>query len=690
MELTKQQQDLIDKYYKNEMQLIKTICTKKIKKYNIPQSYYDDIYSECGNTLLESVQSFDGAKASFNTYLTGNINRTIIDWYRDNFCRAKRSNLQLDNNGRIIKDENDNPIVIANVSFDAPSEDDVDLVDKIAEKQKEELSEGVVKYLESLTKTEREVANKIIEGYSVSDLPEILHMSVKQVNRVINNMKAFEKRCLISYCDDYEEENTMNTMENTTTMEKSKSNKMSISSVKKKIENMTLRSNHPLQRESDQWSNEKKGNLISDILQNNPIPALTFAEQIINGIAVTWILDGKQRTTNACSFVNDMFKVSKNVRRGIIMYQAICKDDNGNIVLDDNGFPQTERREFDIRSKKFSDLPTELQERFMDYNFEITQYLNCSAEDIAYHMSRYNDGQPMNSQQKGIINLGEQFAMAVKGISAMPFFKEMGNYTKKEAKGTNGVLDRVVIESVMTNNFLEDWKKDQSEMCEFLKNNATEEMFDNFEDLVNRLSEVADESTLEKFDSKNSFLWFGLFGRFVNLGEPDKRFVEFMAEFSQSLHSKKIDGESFDDLMEQSKSTKDKYVVIPRLEKLTVLMNEYFGVSNTNVKEEKVEENVNDELAIVQSVKPDATSEDIEEYKEYIDNTVRMSAPIYHKCYPALLAMVAYVYSKDEDQSFDDWIGQYADTVYEFNDDQTVNYNMLKTDFDNYMKEVAA
>lgn len=230
-------------------------------------------------------------------------------------------------------------------------------------------------------------------------------------------------------------------------------------------QNRQPRANHPLQRESEQWSNEKKGNLISDILQSNPIPALTFAEQIINGIAITWILDGKQRSiTTACAFANDMFKVSKKVRRGIISYQA------------------------------------------------------------------------------------------------------------RESKGTNGVLDRVVIESVMTNNFIDDWKKNQSEMCSFLKENATEEMFDNFEDLVDRLSVIADENTLEKFDSKNSFLWFGLFGRFVNLGEPDKRFIEFMAEFSRSLHSKKIDGESFDDLM-SNKSTKDKNVVIARIDKLTALMN---------------------------------------------------------------------------------------------------------------------
>lgn len=689
--LTDEQMELINTYAKHNMAKLKNVCYPLIQMKNLPQMEEVELLDDAQMVLIESAKYYDPTKSSFSTYLVGNIKRSFYDWTRDRL-RWKRCNLETDENGRIKLDEGGKmPIPIKNVSLDAPSEEDVDKLEKISITQDDELSEGMHRYLATLTPTELKVANMIMEGYTISDLPDLLHISAKQVNRIVNNMRSFEKRCLINYCDnDYKEEKVM---ENTT-MEKSKSNKMSISSIKKKIENMTLRANHPLQRESEQWSNEKKGNLISDILQSNPIPALTFAEQIINGIAITWILDGKQRSvTTACAFANDMFKVSKKVRRGIISYQAILKDKDDKILLDDNGFPKTEWRECDIRGKKFSGLPKELQEKFMDYNFEITQYLNCTSEDIAYHMARLNDGQPMNPQQKGIINLGEKFAMAVKGISAMPFFKEMGNYTARESKGTNGVLDRVVIESIMTNNFLDDWKKNQSEMCSFLKENATEEMFDNFEDLVDRLSVVADENTLEKFDSKNSFLWFGLFGRFVNLGEPDKRFIEFMAEFSQSLHNKKIDGESFDDLMAQSKSTKDKYVIVPRLEKLTALMNEYFGVNNEVVVENEAHEEAaeviesDDSLELVKSVNPDVTSDDLEEYGEYIDNVVRISSPVYHQCYNALLAMTAYVYKNNTDAEFAEFIDGYANENTSFDQNQVVNFNRIKQQFDMFLKK---
>ena len=688
VDLNEDQMQLLTTYAENNMYELRKLCKPLILHKHLAQMEEDELLDDALMVLAESVKTFNpSVKCSFRTYLTGNIQRSYMDWTRDRM-RWKRCNLETDKDGNLKVDPHTKlPIPINNVSLDAPNEDGFG--NMISYEIQDEMSEGMVRYLKSLTKNELMIAHKIMEGYAVSDLPELLHMSTKQVDRIINNMRGFEKRCLINYCDDdYKEEKVM---ENTT-MEKSKSNKMSITSIKKKIENMTLRANHPLQRESEQWSNEKKGNLISDILQSNPIPALTFAEQIINGIAITWILDGKQRSiTTACAFANDMFKVSKKVRRGIISYQAILKNEDDKILLDDNGFPKTEWRECDIRGKKFSGLPKELQEKFMDYNYEITQYLNCTSEDIAYHMARLNDGQPMNPQQKGIINLGEQFAMAVKGISAMPFFKEMGNYTARESKGTNGVLDRVVIESVMTNNFLDDWKKNQSEMCSFLKENATEEMFDNFEDLVDRLSVIADENTLEKFDSKNSFLWFGLFGRFVNLGEPDKRFIEFMAEFSQSLHSKKIDGESFDDLMAQSKSTKDKYVIVPRLEKLTALMNEYFGVNNEVVVEDEAhEEAADDSLELVKSVNPNVTSDDIEEYGEYVDSVVRISSPLYHQCHNALLAITAYVYQNNTDKEFAEWVDDYANNTYEFDQNQKVNFENMKAAFKEYLKTKAA
>lgn len=199
----------------------------------------------------------------------------------------------------------------------------------------------------------------------------------------------------------------------TQTLEKSKPDKLCIASINKKIERHTIRFDHPLQRESEQWSPAMKGNLISDILQGNPIPPLVFAEQVANGLAIIWDLDGKQRCTTAYSFSKDAFKITKNIRRWLIAYQTSVKGKDGTEIFDKSGFPVYEKQEFDIRGKKYSELPEELQDRFKEYNFEIVQYLNCSSEDIAYHIARYNEGKPMTVSQKGLTRLGEKFATMV-------------------------------------------------------------------------------------------------------------------------------------------------------------------------------------------------------------------------------------------------------------------------------------
>lgn len=178
-----------------------------------------------------------------------------------------------------------------------------------------------------------------------------------------------------------------------------------------------------------------KGNLISDILQGNPIPPLVFAEQVANGLAIIWDLDGKQRCTTAYSFSKDAFKITKNIRRWLIAYQTSVKGKDGTEIG---------------RSRRICD--------------------------------------------------------------------------------------------------------------EFIKDNATAEDFDSFEDLVERITRAGTEETFNMFDSKDSFMWFGLFARFVKTGFDDSRFIEFMAEFSRSLHRREINGKSFDDL--NGKATKDKAVVL--------------------------------------------------------------------------------------------------------------------------------
>ena len=660
--MTDEQIAIINDYCENDMRKLKHICHQIWGNKGLPNCYHDDLYDDAMEVLCESVLSFNPEKnTSFVTFLTGNIRRSYADWFRDNFLRAKRSNLELDENGKIKKDGNENPIIITNISFDAPTEDGIDIKERIASdlnmeenlKNQDAYDENTIAYLSALSPTQKDIANLIMLGYEFPDIKQMLNLTDKQFESHMKHMRCDKYSSILkredtnTYSEIETEEKPMN---NNQTFEKSKIERYSISSIIKKMNNRTLRYDHPLQRESDQHSIKMKSNLMSDILQGNPIPALVFAEQIINGISIIWNLDGKQRSTNAKEFSEDKFKISKNVRRGIIQYQAIIKDENGEIIPDENGFPQAEWREFDIRNKRFSQLPVELQEKFMDYCFDVTLYLNCSNEDIAYHMERYNEGKQMVSSQKGIIKLGEDYARMIKGISAMPFFKENGfNYTQSK----NGTIDRVCIESIMATEFIDDWKKTPEEMAEFLKQNATEEHFDNLEDTVERLEKVVTSDIAEMFDANDTFIYFSVFARFKKLGLDDGKFVEFMTEYTQSLHNMMKETE-VDSETGKKKSTKDKIVVVDKINMVENLMNEFLYINKEDLDDVSVLDFVKE------NVNPDVTDEDVKFYSDVLDDiTLEVDNDtklLDEHNRPSLVALVGYACQNDIDDKLVEWI----------------------------------
>ena len=645
------------------------MADKILRKFGgLSDKDYQDFYSLANEVFVDVMRRYDGEQ-SFDGFLYS----CLSNKFKSEMTRLNRQKRKGDRTA---------------VSMDTPIGEDDGLTigdtiqsDFSMEAATEEMfedcyNEKIEKYLSSLSTIQRKIIEMKMADIPVSEIKKKLKLSDKQYEQHCNEIKSFEKISILGIKSNYVDIEEDSKMQTAQTMEKSKSNKLSIASIIKKIDKHTIRFDHPLQRESEQWSPSMKGNLISDILQGNPIPALVFAEQVVNGIAIIWDLDGKQRCTNAYSFSKDGYKITKNIRRWMIEYQAPVKDENGKAVFDDDGFPVYEMMEFDIRGKKYSELPVELQEKFDDYNFEIVQYLNCSSEDIAYHIARYNEGKPMTAPQKGITRLGEEFASVVKSISSMSFFKDKGGYKLFESK--NGTVNRVVVESVMAANFLEDWKKKQEDMCEYIKNNATTTDFDNFEDMVGRLEKVVTDDVAEMFDSKDSFLWFGLFARFIQADNDDKKFIEFMAEFTQSLHSKKIDGVSYDDL--NGKSTKDKNVVLGKMEHLEKLMYEFLSVN----KEDVVVDNV---LAFVrENVSHDITQEDIELYEDClndlilnVDNSTKL---LDKQNYPSLVAIVAYACEKDI--YMDEWFTDYFERSSDYIRNQRENYLHMRADLDKF------
>ena len=582
----------IEELYANNQYKLKQICNKEMMRFGgLSPKDYDGFYSRAGLEISVAIEHklYDPTRGKAPLdFLTGIIRRSIWKEMTDR-NRGKRQNFieteGVDKEGNIIKKKK----FIPTVSIDTPigEENGMTIKDTLQsdfyideEIQRRFKDEKIENFLNNLSKTQRQIAEMIMEDVPVTDIKRKLELSNKEYTDNFNAMRSFKNISIL--CNNTNQTNFMeddNMSTTTQTMENCKTDRISIVFIVKKIDRHIIRFDHPLQRESDQWSPSMKGNLVSDILQGNKLHPLIFAEQIINGVPIIWDLDGKQRCTNAYSYVNNGYKVSKNIRRWLIKYQTTEKDENGNDILDQNGFPIAVNADFDIRGKKFSDLPEELRDRFLDYSFNYDQYLNCSEEDIGYHIERYNDGKTMTSPQKGIMKLGTEYAELVKSISNMPFFKDMGGYKVSEFK--NGAIHRIVVESIMAANYMDKWNK-FDEMCKYIKENSEVSVFDNFEDMVERLEKVVTDDTSDMFDSKDSFLWFGLFARFIKSSDDDKRFIEFMTEFVQSLHSKSINGVSFDNILE-CKNTKDKGIVTKKMNHLEQLMNEYLGIETVNM-----------------------------------------------------------------------------------------------------------
>ena len=169
-DMTDSQKATIYDYCKNDMKKLKLICNFVWGKKGIPNCYHDDLYDDAINVLSESVITFNpNGKSQFKTYLTNNIRKSYKQWHRDNFLRAKRNNLELDENRKIKRDENGNPIIIHNVSFDAPADDGTDLKDKIPAREnnrENDFSHQMKKYLDKLSKVQRRILIYLSDGYS--------------------------------------------------------------------------------------------------------------------------------------------------------------------------------------------------------------------------------------------------------------------------------------------------------------------------------------------------------------------------------------------------------------------------------------------------------------------------------------------------------------------------------------------
>ena len=437
--------------------------------------------------------------------------------------------------------------------------------------------------------------------------------------------------------------------------------------------------NHPLQRKPDQWTYEAQSGLVGSVIKGEDIDSIKICEQIISSTEfILWLIDGLQRLTVLESYRNNVFKIGKSLEMPYVYYQK--ENDDG----------EMETIKYDLRGKYFNDLPEELQDAFDSYAIDVVKHLDCSDEEVAYHIGRYNRQTSMNTNQKNILPMYKVAGFIKKISDNNVFFEECGSYTEIEIR--KGVVDRVVSESIMTMFHLDNWTKGKT-MSKFLNENATQKEFEIFESELDRLSKIIDKKTTGKlFNSKNSFIWFAAFHKFTRYGVDDSKFKDFLIAFQNDLHSKtfeEYDNDSFD-TYENNKSTKDKKVVLAKLDMLDKLMKEYLHIEeseNDEFEESSVLDFVKD------NVNPDTTEEDIEEYEEFYEDDLKIEVDNSSKLLEesntkSMLALVAYVMNSNiKLNTFKKWLVDFFDQNNTYKINQTENYIYMRNSLQKMISE---
>lgn len=184
MDLT-QKERILNEYCDNEMSKLKQFCYQKICNIGgISQMDYDDLYSIALEVLRDSAERYDGSQdCKFSTFLNNNLQNKFDTYVRD------RNRVKRKCPGKMEY-------------FDAPTEDGVDLTEKICSDFciEDNLSEEfgfssddkIEKYLSRLSKRQRKIVLLLADGYSQDEIRELLHVSKKEYTDSLLSIRAYE------------------------------------------------------------------------------------------------------------------------------------------------------------------------------------------------------------------------------------------------------------------------------------------------------------------------------------------------------------------------------------------------------------------------------------------------------------------------------------------------------------------
>jgi len=242
-----------------------------------------------------------------------------------------------------------------------------------------------------------------------------------------------------------------------------------VSSFAKDVKRGKYNMHHKLQRKEGQWNNLQRGELIDSLLRSYPIDPIRceLKEDKIN-----YVFDGIQRSTNICNYINDQYKLPKNLNP---------------IILDDI--------QYDIAGKKFSQLDEIVQDKIKAAEIQVYIFTDCTDEDIREMYRRQNNGKSLSNTQKRTAIESDELSEMVFFLADHPFFKKVLTKTQLKRDVNRDIIRQtlMLIETNNENDFTSFRSNDINNFITWYSDNINFSKINLLEQALNKLNESFDE-----------------------------------------------------------------------------------------------------------------------------------------------------------------------------------------------------
>lgn len=350
-----------------------------------------------------------------------------------------------------------------------------------------------------------------------------------------------------------------------------------------------------IQRTADQWTKKLRAELIISILKKRPCGTILIAagRPGSENYSRQTLLDGLQRTTAICDFVNNKFSLPKNTSPISCYYTN--ENDKEDIIV----------RTYDIAGKKFSQLPAVLQQSILNYTIPVCYYTNFSDAELDKIMFCANSGKAPTINQKLKYYLGSDNLRLLVPLMDSPVWENV-----KDCKEKNETILACIIRILILVSQYGDCTLNSSTMNKFVENYCdivTSTDIEEAEELLEQFAKIKFKMTDKEIQNLNgcNIPHIIMNMRKYNMMEnpENKSYIDFLRAFWASEDAKR-----FEEWSKAGGSGGAKYSSDNVIER-QYIMDDFLDVFLDHIRTAPVQQTLNPETADMTKASDDTITE---------------------------------------------------------------------------------